>query len=129
MGFPLGVVSTVVSDTHVGCHVTLKGMERMGVSSSSEFSRMRCAVASPSILRWQNYLAVRWSGLHLLTWYIVQWGRCFCASISIVSRGLSAVCCGSGRSLGMGRGGRFRVFLGVGDEAVIFEVGVLVSVA
>ncbi len=35
--FPLGVVSTVVSDTHVGCQVTLNGMERMGVSSSSEF--------------------------------------------------------------------------------------------
>ncbi len=29
----------------------------------------------------------------------------------------------------MGGGGRFRVFLGVVDEAVIFGVGVLVSVA
>ncbi len=48
--FPLGVVSTDVSDTHVGCHVTLSDMERMGVSSSSEFSRVRCAVVSPSIL-------------------------------------------------------------------------------
>ena len=48
--FPLGVVSTIVSVTHVGCHVTLNGMERMGVSSSSEFSLVRCAVVSPSIL-------------------------------------------------------------------------------
>ncbi len=48
--FPLGVVSTVVYDTHVGCQVTLSGMERMGVSSSSEFSLVRCAVVSPSIL-------------------------------------------------------------------------------
>ncbi len=48
--FPLGIVSTVVSDTHVGCHVTLSGMDRMGVSSSSEFSRVRCAGVRPSIL-------------------------------------------------------------------------------
>ncbi len=48
--FPLGVVSTVVSVTHVGCHVTLNGIESIGVSSSSEFSRVRCAVVSPSIL-------------------------------------------------------------------------------
>ena len=60
--FPLGVVSTVVSGTHIGFQVTLSGMERMGVSSSSEFSRVSCAV--------------RCSGFHLLTWYIVKWGRC-----------------------------------------------------
>ncbi len=48
--FPLGVMSTVVSDTHVGCQVTLNGMERMGVSSSSEFSLVSCAVERPSIL-------------------------------------------------------------------------------
>ncbi len=126
-GFPAGVVSIFVSDTHVGCQVILSGMERMGVSSSSEFSR--CAVVSPSILWWHNCLAARWSGLHLLTLYIVQWGRYLCASISIVSRGMAAVCCGLGRSLGMGGGGRFRVFLGVVNEAVIFGVGVLVSVA
>ncbi len=48
--FPLGAVSTVVSDTHVGCHVTLNGMERLGISSSSEFSRVSCAVERPSIL-------------------------------------------------------------------------------
>ena len=52
--FPLGVVSTVVSCTHVGCQVTLNGMERIGVSSSSEFSRVRCFAASPAILWWQN---------------------------------------------------------------------------
>jgi hypothetical protein len=34
--FPLGVVSTVSSDTHVGFHMTVNGIERMGVSSSSE---------------------------------------------------------------------------------------------
>ncbi len=44
-------------------------------------------------------------------------------------RGLSAVCCGSGRSLGMCGGGLFRVFLGVVDEAVIFGVGMLFGVA
>ena len=52
--FPFGVVSTVVSCTHVGCHVTLNGMERMGVSSSSVFSRVRCSAVSPAILWWQN---------------------------------------------------------------------------
>ena len=41
--FPLGVVSTIVSDTQVGFQVTLNGMERMGVSSTSELSRVRCA--------------------------------------------------------------------------------------
>ncbi len=41
--FPLGVVSTVVSETQVGFQVTLNGMEIMGVSSSSELSRVRCA--------------------------------------------------------------------------------------
>ncbi len=69
--FPLGVVSTVVFVTQVGCHVTLNGMERMGVSSSSELSRVRCAVVRPSIMCRQNCLAVRCSGRHLLTWYIV----------------------------------------------------------
>ena len=44
MVIPLGVVSTVVSGTHDGCQVTLNGIERMGVSSSSEFSRVSCAV-------------------------------------------------------------------------------------
>ena len=48
--FPLGVVSIVVSGTHIGFQVTLSGMERMGVSSSSEFSRVSCAVVRPSIL-------------------------------------------------------------------------------
>ena len=52
--FPLGVVSTVVSGTHVGCHVTLNGMERIGVSSSSELSLVRCSAMSPSIVWWQN---------------------------------------------------------------------------
>ncbi len=46
-----------------------------------------------------------------------------------MSRGLLAVCCGSGRFLGMGGGGRYRFFLGVVDEAVIFEFVVLVSLA
>ncbi len=128
VAFPLGVVSIVVSDTHVGFQVTLNGMERMGVSSSSELSRVRCAVVRPSILCWQNCLAVRCSVCHLLTWHIVRWGRCLCASISIVSRGLSVVWCGSGRSLGMGGVGRFRD-LGVVDDAVLFVVVVLVSVA
>ena len=50
MVFPLGVVSTVVSGTHIGFRVTLSGMERMGVSSSSELSRVSCAVVRPSIL-------------------------------------------------------------------------------
>ena len=45
--FPLGVVSTVVSGTHDGFHSTLSGMERIGVSSSSEFARVSCAVVSP----------------------------------------------------------------------------------
>ena len=98
VAFPLGVVSTVVSFTQVGFQVTLNGIESMGVSSSSELSRLRCAIVRPSILCWQNCLAVRCYGLHLLTWYIVQWGRCLCASISIVSIGFSAVCCGSGMS-------------------------------
>ena len=31
MEFPLGVVSTVSSDTHVGFHVTVNGIERIGV--------------------------------------------------------------------------------------------------
>ncbi len=77
---------------------------------------------------WQNCLAVRCSDRHLLTWYIVQRGRCLCASISVVSRGLSAVWCGSGRSLGIEGVGRFRV-LGVVDVVVSVVVVVLVSVA
>ena len=48
--FQLGVVCTVVSDTRVGFQVTLNGMERIGVSSSSGLSRVRCAVVRPSIL-------------------------------------------------------------------------------
>ena len=83
---------------------------------------------SPLNLWWQNCLAVRCSGFHLLTWYIVQWGRCLCASISMVSRGGSAVCCGSGGSLGMGGGGRFSVILGVVFSAVLFELALFVSV-
>ena len=47
--FPVGVVSTVVSGTHVGFQLILNGMERMGVSSSSDFSRMSCAMVRPSI--------------------------------------------------------------------------------
>ena len=103
-------------------------MESMGVSSSSELSRVRCAVVRPSIMCWVNCLAVRCSDLQLLTWYIVRCRRCLCPSISIVSRGLSAVWCGSGRSLGIEGVGRFRV-LGVVDDAVLFVVVVLVSVA
>ena len=130
MVFPLGVVSTVVSGTHVGFQLTLNGMERIGVSSSSEFSLVSCAVVSPSILCWQNCLAVRCSGFHLLTWYSVEWSRCLCASISIVSRDVSAVCCGSGVSLGIGGGDRFfSVAFGVVDVAAIFGFGLLVSVA
>jgi hypothetical protein len=72
-------------------------------------------------------LALRCSGRHFLTWYIVRWRRCLWASISMVSRGLSAVCRGSGRSSGMG-GSRFRV-LGVLVEVVVLVVGVLLSVA
>jgi len=66
--FPLGVESIVASDTQVGFQVTLNGMERMDVSSSSGLSRMMCVVVSPSIMWWHNYLAVRCSGRHLLTW-------------------------------------------------------------
>ncbi len=46
-----------------------------------------------------------------------------------MSRGLSAVCCGSGRSFVMGSGCRFSVVFGVVEEAVVFGFGVLVSVA
>ncbi len=59
----------------------------------------------------------------------MQWGRCLWASISIVSRGLSSVCWGSGMFLGIGGGGLFRFFLGVADEAVIFEFVMLVCLA
>ena len=127
--FPFGVVSTVVSGTHDGFHSTLKGMERIGVSSSSGLARVSCAVVSPVNLWWQYCLAVRCSGFHLLTWYSVEWGRCLCASISIVSRGVSAVCCGSGGSLGIGGGGRFSVTLGMVCGAVLFEFVLFVSVA
>ncbi len=99
------------------------------MSSSSGFTRVSCAVVSPSIMWWQNCLAVRCSGFHLLTWYNVQLGRCLCASISIVSRGLSAVCCGSEGSFGIGGGDLFSVFLGVMDEVTGFGFGVLDSVA
>ena len=129
MVFPLGVVSTVDSDTHVGCQVTLNGMERMGVSSSSECSLVSCAMVSPSILRWQNCLAVRCSGFHLLTWYSVEWGRCWWASISMVSSELSEVCCGSGRSLSVGGGGRFSVVFGVVYVHAICDFGWFDSVA
>ena len=129
MFFPLGVVSTVDSGTHDGFQLTLNGMERIGVSSSSEFSLVSCAVVSPSNLCWQNCLAMRCSGFHLLTWYSVEWSRCLCASISIVSRGVSAVCCGSGRSLSIGSGGRFSIAFGVMNGIVLFEFGLFVSVA
>ena len=59
----------------------------------------------------------------------MEWSRCLCASISIVSRGVSAVCCGSGGSLGIGGGGRFSVAFGVLGGAVLFEFGLFVSVA
>ncbi len=52
-----------------------------------------------------------------------------CASISIVSRGVSAVCCGSGGSFGIGGGGRFSVAFGVVDGAVLFKFVLFVSVA
>ena len=54
------------------------------------------------------------------------------SSISIVSRGLSAVCCGSVRSFGMGGGGRFSVvvfwwrsllYLGLGCLLVLRRSG------
>ncbi len=48
--FPLGVVSIVDSGTHDGFQLTMNGMERMGVSSSSQCSLVSCAVVSPSIL-------------------------------------------------------------------------------
>ena len=72
---------------------------------------------------------MRCSGFHLLTWYSVEWGRCLCASISIVSRGVSAVCCGSGGSLGIGGGGRFSVILDVACGVVLFVFVFSVSVA
>jgi hypothetical protein len=97
------------------------------VSSSSELSRVRWEGVSPAILCWQTCLAVRCSDRHLLTWYIVRWRRCLCPSISVVSRGLSAVWCGSGRCLGIEGVGRFRVF-GVLDDAVLVVVVVFVSV-
>ncbi len=59
----------------------------------------------------------------------MEWSRCLCASISIVSRGASAVCFGSGRSLGIGGGGHFSVTLGVVCGAVLFELVLFVSVA
>ncbi len=65
--FPFGVVSTIASDTRVGFQVILNVMERIGASSSSGLSRVRCAVVRPPILWWQNCLAVRRSGRHLLT--------------------------------------------------------------
>ena len=67
VAFPLGVESTVVSVTQVGFQVTLNGMESMGVSSSSELSRVRWAGVRPSIMCWQNCLAVRCFGRHFLT--------------------------------------------------------------
>ena len=129
MLFPLGVVSTDFSGTHDGFHCTLSGMERIGVSSSSELAWVSCVVASPLNLWWQYCLAVRCSGFHLLTWYSVEWGRCLCASISIVSRGVSAVCCGSGGSLGIGGGGRLRIVLGVVWEAILIVFALFVNVA
>ncbi len=122
-------MSIVDSGTHDGFHRTLNDMERIGVSSSSEFSRVSCDVVSPSILWWQNCLAVRCSDFHLLTWYTVQWSRCLCASISIVSSGVSAVCCGSGRSLSVGSDCRFNVAFAVEGWVVIIEYGLFVSVA
>ena len=59
----------------------------------------------------------------------MEWSRCLCASISIVSRGVSTVCCGSGGSLGIGGGGRFSVAFGVVGGAVLFEFVLFVSVA
>ena len=47
----------------------------------------------------------------------------------MVSSGLSAVCCGSGRSFSMGGGGRFSVAFGVVVVAAICEFGLLDSVA
>ncbi len=92
----MGVVSTVSSDTQVGFHVTVNGIERMGVSSSSDLSLVRCSVVRPSILWWQNCLAVRCSGRHFFKWYIVWCRRCSCPYISIMSSGFSVVCCGVG---------------------------------
>ena len=51
-----------------------------------------------------------------------------CPSISVVSRGLSAVWCGSGRSLGIEGVGRFRVLVVV-DGVVLCVVVLLVSAA
>ncbi len=59
----------------------------------------------------------------------MEWGRCLWASISMVSSGLSEVCCGSGRSLGMGGGGRFSVVFGVVDVTAICDFGWLDSAA
>ncbi len=59
----------------------------------------------------------------------MEWGRCLCASISMVSKGFSAVCCGSGRSFGMCGGGRFSVAFGVVVVATLFGFGLLDSVA
>ena len=59
----------------------------------------------------------------------MKWGRCLCASISIVSSGLSAVCCGSGISLGIGVRGLLWVCLVVVDGVLVFEVIVCLSLA
>ena len=45
----MGVVSMFSSGTHAGLHVTWHGMERMGVSSSSRWSRVRCLGVSPVV--------------------------------------------------------------------------------
>ena len=58
----------------------------------------------------------------------MRWGRCLCPSISVVSRGFSAVWCGSGRSLGIEGVGRFRVLVVV-DGVVLVVVVLLVSAA
>ena len=55
----------------------------------------------------QFRLCYLWNS-HFLTWYIVWCRRCLCPSISMMSSGLSVVCCGVGSLRVAGGPARFR---------------------
>ena len=97
------------SGSHVGCHVTSKGMARMGVSSSSGQTRVMCFGVRPLWMYWHRCFVVRWYVLSRFTWYIVLCRSVLWSFISIMCSGVGLVASGVGRVSGMCVDGRLLV--------------------
>ena len=91
---PLGVVSLDISSSQAGFQLISNCIERICVSSFAGLVLSSLLGISPRSTCRQSCLAMRVAVFHLLSWYIVLWGRCLWLSIVATSSGVDVVCFG-----------------------------------